>query len=259
MSIISKEKKDLLIREDKNDQYTIFIKDTQRQLFLNKTGWDIFNNCYLFDTFEELFSEFKSQYPGIDEKRLKTDLLATLTVFEIYGLTNQMSCSKSVWSDGITFAGDLHYQGLGKFIEQYKSTGFFRPNKDVDFSEITLRIRTMNNTEYYILNIINGKINFVLSVTPPNHYLSPNVFLINSMFSSLIDDKELVNLINSSINFLVQSIDIPINKLRLNVTNRLDKKTDRFIKLLLASGFIQECELKKEIGDEDLVMFTKFI
>lgn len=79
------------------------------------------------------------------------------------------------------------------------------------------------------------------------------------MFSSLIDDKELVNLINSSINFLVQSIDIPINKLRLNVTNRLDKKTDRFIKLLLASGFIQECELKKEIGDEDLVMFTKFI
>lgn len=265
MSLITKRREDLFVREDNNGQYTILIKDSQRQLYLNKSGWDIFNNCYKFNNFNDLLQDYKSRYSDVDEKLLKKDLISTLRIFEIYGLTEK-DCTDEIEQDflreGITFAGDLHYKTIEEFINQNKSneSSYFDISKKNDYSALALRMKSMTNSEYYVLNIHNREINFVISLIPPNHNLSPNVINISSLFTNLNNESEIVNIMNKVVDFLNSQIETPINKLRFNClrSKMNSSKTKKVIELLVKSGFIFECELNREIGDDNLLIYSKF-
>ncbi len=262
MPIINLTDEQFFKRNEKYGQVTIFLKESQQQIYLNEIGMLIFNLCRIENDYKIIAKKIKEQFQDISHKQILDDVVATINVLRVYGITNKNKKVINV-SEKICFAGDLNYIGLSKFIcDNFDNSESFLINTAYDdYSPLSLRSKTMTNSEYYICHYDNGKLNFVLIVTPPRHPMGTSVVAIKGYVTNLREANTKIEVLSSTFNHLKENIGVNFNKIRTSMLEEdiTDSKYINIIDLLKQSGFKHECTLENEIGNQDLHMYTLFM
>lgn len=259
MSLLRLKEDEYFIKEDGNNQRTLYIKNFKRQVFLNETAFLVFELCKKEDDIKSIITYFEEKFPNVPYNKIVEDIRSIINVFEIYKLVD----TNNIYPDKerkISFAGDLDYIILSEFIinnfdnkHSYMKTSF--ENK---YDPLTLRSKTMTNKEYYIIHMDKTELDFTMLISPPLSHQESSVVRINGFITTIEEYEHKKSLFLNVLDHYIQNNDLEYGKFRVSILqDSIDKKeTKNIIKFIEDIGFGLEVILEKELKGLDVYQYS---
>lgn len=255
-----KNKEQFFIKDKGNSLSLVFSKDTQTSFYINETAKYIFNVCDQFYSTEELVVHMKNKFSSVDTKLIDRDVIDFINLLAIYDVV-KFETDNSEWvNEGSFVVGDLEYSDVERFIQKninQNRLNFVCVDNKNYYSIGNLRNRVMNNQEYYFA-IKNKEIKVIFSITAPNPNFNSAV-VNNMIFEKSISIEMATIYVNEMITKIVDIFNKSITKLRFTLCDNKFEKVEEFIKFIKKIGFYEECLLKNELKDGNLIMYTRVI
>lgn len=256
------DKKELYVKDDGKNSILFLNKKNGRQFFLNRTGANILNRCLEFSDTSKILEELKNKYPEVEEDLLQSDLINIVRLLEVYEILDIQDDEKKHKYNSVIAFGDNNYVQGSKFITNHfeNSVYGFKPitNKEY-YSPVNLRMRTMNNQEYFIgLTNSDGEIQLIAAINPaPTGCLVLNVsalFAVNEMTLDQLSEN-----LNIIFEYACENIFKDSRKIRFSHIRKKASQKPKYYELINKMNFSEECVLENEMVNGDLVMYSKYI
>lgn len=249
-----------ILREEKEGNTIIVASESGIQLVLNKTGTEVLKILPECESVEQLLDKLHDKYTELDKRILEKDIQQILHLFEIYDIIKLEQEAALKRDFRVSIAGDIDYKKVSQFIKECLNTECIKYSNLQDegyFSALNLRLRTMQNKEFGAFVEKFGQIKGFFSFSGDG-FLNSNVLIITNIFF----DKEVEN-IKETLMMLIDHVirkciaQKNIRKIRIPII--MKDKERAFVEKLMEIGFVEECILKDEVRDGDIVFCTYWL
>ena len=242
-------------RNEDGNQNIILVKSKGSKLYLNKTGYEILEQILNSISYDDIVSSMVSKYSNTEKEIIVEDIKSVFRLLDIYNII-QITDSNDNLPEGfiVKAAGDKDYSRMYEFFKKGK---YFSYPKDVNleyFSPSAIRFRQVNNKEFYFICYKNSEIVGIISIIFPKELL--NSLTISGVYLKHETDEEYIySLIE---NLIKETIITNESKLRAVFVGKDGSVIDsNGLRLFTDLGFEFEAILKKELGDNDILLYNK--
>lgn len=245
-------------REDNNSSLLV-LADTSEQFLLNRSGKYMFDAILSNDQTEQAKKAIYEKYPNVDHKTIDDDFNGILTLMELYNIVEFLDVKEESGIE-IGAINEDDYKKAGRFIVANSKQDVLVPTTSPEYyTAPKIRIRIMNDNEYYYGIKENGEFKCIVAISP-NIYRTNVVSIVLLVFDSTLEENERQQMLEKLLKLITNSMVNPITKLRINyLCSHGDDKEPRFLASFKHCGFKQEVRLLNETTDADLVFYTKVI
>lgn len=248
-----------LFYKEHNNTALIALKATGSQIYLNETSNLIYKLLKSHNDSNNIIHILKSMYPEVEDEVLRTDVKSVLHMLEIYNVLELEKEKVAQKNKDVIFVWEDTYFDTSAYLKLNYNKNIYNlivTGNNNYFDVISLRLRSFNNQERFVIVRDKGKIITALSYIPVIN--GSTVCNINNViFNEFLNFNDCCENLLLIINHINQNNKSNINKFRVNlVAGNEDKGNIHFIECIKKIGFSIESILYKEFGSNDLFMYT---
>ncbi|MGF6990550.1 hypothetical protein M2150_001815 [Lachnospiraceae bacterium PM6-15] len=251
-------------RQEEDGTALLIMEKSNIQLVINAAGNTILNNLPGHHNSDDLITVLKKEYPHTDERVLEHDMTEILRVFEVYDIISIEENANTKYEDGIkvSMVGDLEYKRVSEFILTGlldNSMKYRTLEDETAYLPLHLRLRTMQNKEFGVFTERNGEVVGYFSFSG-SVFDNTNVMQITNMFFKEGLETEEDDIFSIMINHVIRKLigTKIIKKIRIPIIS--NGNADEVFKSRISDmGFVEECVLRDETPNGDLLFYTLYI